>query len=153
MPGSVVANLIVSELRLGPAVCTNPAQSRLAFPVSSVLLALAPSANRVEAPVVLFVVVTAVCLLRRFIMVATVVLYGTLGLSFSVVSSSSTGCYLCPLLFPVFMSSARSGSFLELVTSLLLYCVTFALSMPLSGRNTDVSIVLAIYNRIRWLCV
>ena len=153
MPGSVVANSIDSELRLGPAVCTNSAPSRLAFPVSSVLLAVALSANRVEAPVVLLLIVTAVCLLRLFAMVATVSSYLFLGRFFSVVFPSSAACLLCPLPLPVIVSSIRNVSLLVFVAKLLSFCVLLAMSMHLSGSSTDVSIVLAMYNRIRWLCV
>ena len=68
----VVTNLIFSEFKLGPAVCTNPAQSRRGYPVFSVLLSVEPSAVQVEAPDFLFLIVTDVCLLRLFAMVATV---------------------------------------------------------------------------------
>ena len=86
MPGSVVANSSASKLKLGPTICTNPAQSRLADPVAFVLLAVAVSPNRVEAPVVLLPVVTVVfCFLRFLALVASF----NFTLLFFVVSASS----------------------------------------------------------------
>ena len=54
LPGYVVTYSITTELRLGPVVCTNAAQSRLAYPCASDVLAVTMSADKVEAPVILF---------------------------------------------------------------------------------------------------
>ena len=85
MPGSVVANSIAIELRLGPAVCTDPAQSRLAYPGASDVLAVTVSANRVEAPVILFPLVAVVFGFLRFL---ALVAGAPVHLRFGTVSSS-----------------------------------------------------------------
>ena len=62
-------------------------------------MAVAPSDNRVEALVVLYIIVTAVCRLHLFAVVATVSSLVTL--IFSVVSLSSAVCMFCQIPLPV----------------------------------------------------